>query len=392
MSGFSNKMLRLNKTNILISIEMFILGAATTLVYTSMTFLSQISGISESMSWVIIAAYALGMVITTLLTGKIVDCFDKRAVIICSLLTLCVGDTIIAFADRRYAVLAGIILSGWGFSSSESVSSAFLTDINAEKAAKWVNLSQIFFCMGAVITPTLSAWLTNKNHIDFSVLFGITAATALLAAVMLVLTYTEKGALHGSIFCDFYKENERFNQFTLLISRKFRILCAEAFLYLCVETMGASYIKIMLMESGCSETQSSLAASLFWALMVCGRLIGCTQSGNENKSIRFFSLISVAACVLLATARGYITLTLSAALLGFGCGPIWSMIFVLGSKEYPQKSGAAFTVMMLFTDIAIMISPAAYAGFVNNLHITFALCAITSLLILILNHCAETIP
>jgi len=68
-------------------------------------------------------------------------------------------------------------------------------------------------------------------------------------------------------------------------------------------------------------------------------------------------------------------------LFGFGCGPLWPMLFVLSSKIFQNRTGSAYSVMMVFSTAGYVIFPILLGSFVNNLRYTFIGCAVLSLMI-----------
>ena len=69
------------------------------------------------------------------------------------------------------------------------------------------------------------------------------------------------------------------------------------------------------------------------------------------------------------------------AIYGFGCGPVWPMLFVLAARVFPNRSGASYAVMMLFSQAGNSLSPAVIGAGVNNVEATFAICAALALVV-----------
>ncbi|MEI8200453.1 MAG: MFS transporter [Eubacteriales bacterium] len=73
----------------------------------------------------------------------------------------------------------------------------------------------------------------------------------------------------------------------------------------------------------------------------------------------------------------------------FGCGPVWPMLLVLAAKVFPDRSGSAYAVMMVFSTAGYMIFPFFMGSLVNNLNITLIGCGILSAIVFILSFLPE---
>lgn len=359
---------------------MLLLGMSITLLNAMIENLTLSCGDSAGSIGYYLSFYAVGLVCSTLVSGTFSDMAGKRRVISFSLGILALGHIITGLAHSRMTGLAGVFISGLGFSTTEAISSAALTDIDPDNATKWVNISQIFFCAGAVITPVISVWLNTSIGVPHPALF--IGLACLDSIVLFLCTFSDFGypqdkKLRRTIFV---------NPLRLLKNSIVAIACAEAFLYICYEAIETSYLRFYFQSLGYGETLSATASSVFWATMVAGRLIGARLSGKERKSIFVFSCIFIAGTAILLVGDNLFTHMLGAGIIGLGCGPVWTMIFVTGSREVPQYSGASFSLMMLSTNFGSMLAPICFVTIVGNLRTSMLLCGFFALIIIILNH------
>lgn len=82
---------------------------------------------------------------------------------------------------------------GMGHAPCESIGSAILTDENPRSATKWMNISQIFFCVGAVVAPTPAVWYVSLPGRDYRGAIYVCAAALLVCWLLLI--FTSKGRL-----------------------------------------------------------------------------------------------------------------------------------------------------------------------------------------------------
>ncbi len=115
--------------------------------------------------------------------------------------------------------------------------------------------------------------------------------------------------------------------------------------------------------------------------MIVFRMIGVFMDGKELFCIRWFTPLVLAGVVVLLLASSDGMRLAGVLLYGFGCGPVWPMLFVLASRVFPRRSGAAYAMMMLFTMTGNSLSPAVFGSLVANVPATIALCGLLSLFV-----------
>jgi MFS family permease len=164
------------------------------------------------------------------------------------------------------------------------------------------------------------------------------------------------------------------NSFALLKDGKFLLYAVLVFLYMGYESVAPAYLKQLFLERGAGEEMATLTISLFWAAMLVCRLIGAFLSGRELFSVKFFTLFVIAGIVVTLLAPNNTLRVLGVLLYGFGCGPVWTMIFVLSSRVFPDRIGAAYGVMMLFSTAGGAVFPAVIGAWVGNAQVTFLCC------------------
>ena len=177
------------------------------------------------------------------------------------------------------------------------------------------------------------------------------------------------------------------NLFTVLKNRTFALYALMVFLYLGFESVAPPYIKQFFLSTQATETLSSAMISLFWAAMIIGRLAGAFLGGRELLSIRVFTAMVIAGVALLLGAQTNMLRVLGVFLYGLGCGPVWPMLFVLAAEVFPERTGAAYGVMMLSSMAGNFLFPLLIGSFVGSLPLTFILCAFLASLVL-----ASTFP
>lgn len=329
-------------------------------------------------SGMFISAHAAGMFCSVLLSGTVADSFGKRRVVLIGAALAIFGLLLNAVSNSLWLTLLALFLTGAAFSPCEAIGSALLTDENPAQETRWMNISQIFFCAGAVVAPfAVSQYLSYAGR-PYQTIFLF---CAVLFAASAIAIYVTAGWQNPPVT---QHERRQYNFFNVLKSRTVLLCALMVCLYLGYESVAPVYFKQLFGQRGMPEGMASLSISLFWLAMIVFRFIGTLMEGRELFSIRWFSWLAVAGC-LLALAAGTDWLRLAGVVLfGFGCGPVWPMLFVLASKDIPGRSGAVFAVMMIFTTAGNTLFPLVIGNALANPAATIVCCALLALAVIAL--------
>ncbi len=330
-----------------------------------------------------LSAHAAGMFVSVLVSGAVADSLGKRRIVLFATPLVIVGLVLCAFAPSLPVLLAGQFLTGMGFSPCEAIGSALLTDENPEQATRWMNISQIFFCLGAVGAPLAVLWyLTQANGIYRHVLLFIAVLVG-VTAVLIALAGGNMAAIQQK------SKGSQLNLFTVLKDRRVVLCGIMVFLYLGYESVGPVYFKQYFLSRGATLVTADASISVFWGAMIVMRFVGTWMEGKEIVSLRWFTLMVPLGVVVGLLATSDAMRLVAIALYGAGCGSAWPMLFVLASRAYPERSGATFAVMMLFTTAGNTLFPLLIGNWVANPQITVILCGGLALLVSVIGGILE---
>ncbi|MGI5976985.1 MAG: MFS transporter [Candidatus Limivicinus sp.] len=354
-------------------------AVSTTLLYSTVEKICSSCGGSRGGEGYYLSVYALGLIAGNLLSSSLSDRLGTRKLLIFSLITMGLGMLLTAAAGTQVFAFLSLIIMGMGFSASNALINASLTDISAGNAAKWVNISQIFFCVGAMFSPVASASLCSRAGLSHNTLFltvGLISAAA--AGICSLWDFGPAAAAQ-----DTGKAVK--SPLSMLKNAGFLIVCLQIFLYLCCETVESSYLRFYFLERGCPSTLAAFSSTLFWAGVVAGRFIGTCLGGKEAQSLRIFPLIFVAGVAMLLFSGEIWPGLAASALIGLGCGPLFPLLLLRGSRSFPDRSGTAFSIMVLFANLGFFVSPVALVTRVGNLRVSMLICAALAVVIIILS-------
>ena len=317
---------------------------------------------------ILMSVYAAGSLTSVLLSGMLSDSIGKRRVVLFGGAMLTLGVALVATAGSVPLMMVGLFLAGMGFGPCESIGSALLTDENPGGETRWMNISQIFFGAGAIAAPVAAVWYASLPGRSYSSALFVCAGAVFLC--WLAILSTSRGRLSKP-----EGVKRELNLFGVLKNREFLLYAVMVCVYLCYEALAPAYFKQLFLLRGATERTASLAISIFWAAMIVFRFVGVFMDGKELFCIRWFTPMIILGVLVLLIAKSDGVRLIGAALFGFGCGPVWPMLYVLAARLFPDRSGAAFAMMMLFTMAGKTISPALFGTLVNSVPATIGLCA-----------------
>ena len=242
----------------------------------------------------LVAAQHVAAVVLPVVLGALADRIGKKPVLCIFAAVFAVGCFLAGLSKNLGVYVIGAVCVGAGYSVCESVSSAVLSELDAEKGARYINLSQALLSLGAVISPFLVQWLQKSRHASWRLPFLICAAAYTLLALLLLLTVFPKRQTVTQ-----KKTKARTNFFA---SRAFRLLFFSILLYVGLEN-GISYFAESLFSVRLSAGDLAAAAiSAYWIGMTVSRMLFSAVLRNPKKTLIGCFLASAAFLLALLTA------------------------------------------------------------------------------------------
>ena len=142
----------------MISLSICVLGIFATAFQSVTNLIVHSFGKPVSAIGLLVSVWAAGGLFSLLISGELSSAIGNRKMLLISL-AVCIAGAICAAIFPVYEmILAAIFLMGMGFSPSEAMMSAVLTDENPNYETRWMNISQIMYCVGAIVAPLAAVW------------------------------------------------------------------------------------------------------------------------------------------------------------------------------------------------------------------------------------------
>lgn len=298
---------------------------------------------------VLVAAQHVAAVVLPVVLGALADRIGKKPVLCIFAAVFAAGCFLAGLSKNLGVYVIGAVCVGAGYSVCESVSSAVLSELDAEKGARYINLSQALLSLGAVVSPFLVQWLQKSRHASWRLPFLICAAAYTLLALLLLLTVFPKRQTGMQ-----QKATARTNFFA---SRAFRLLFFSILLYVGLEN-GISYFAESLFSVRLSAGNLAAAAiSAYWIGMTVSRMLFSAVLRDPEKTLVGCFLASAAFLLALAVSRNPTVSLVCCFAAGFSYGPIWSTLVAQATGLFPEASAGAAGVMSAGCGIGGMIFP-----------------------------------
>ena len=297
----------------------------------------------------LIAAQHIAAVVLLVALGVLADRIGKKPVLFIFAAIFALGCFLAGLSQSLGVYVIGAVCVGAGYSVCESVSSAVLSELDDEKGARYINLSQAMLSLGAVISPFLVQRMQKSRHASWRLPFLICAAAYTLLALLLLMTAFPK---RQSIAHE--RPRTRTNFFA---SRAFRLLFFSILLYVGLEN-GISYFAESLFSVRLSAGDLAAAAiSAYWIGMTVSRMLFSAVLRNPKKTLIGCFLASAAFLLALAVSKNPTVSLVCCFAAGFSYGPIWSTLVAQATGLFPEASAGAAGVMSAGCGIGGMIFP-----------------------------------
>ncbi|HUC94165.1 MAG TPA: MFS transporter [Paenibacillus sp.] len=220
-------------------------------------------------------------------------------------------------------------VAGFGFGLTEAVLGAVIIEFVARRKAEAMTRLEVFFGLGALVMPGIAALLIDADvwQFAFPIVTGLAGITTLLWLTVSfgqtddLLAYSPSSSAGAGV-----KRMARYSVATMPLLLIGTLYFA---IYVGMEMSFSNYLPAIMKErTGMSEAAAASSLSIFWGMMVVGRLFS-GRLAEWGGYFRYLLLSTAAGAAVMA----FIALTGSG---GFGLvwigldGLLWSGVFAIG--------------------------------------------------------------
>jgi len=333
-----------------VSVAVFIYGMIAAMLGTILPDLSDRFHLSPSQNGTIAFAQALGLIIASLSVAPLLDNEGKKVGLILGLAFISVALLALPRSPGFRSILLLLFLLGLGGGIVVTAANSLVSDVSETHRAAALNLINLFFGLGALTTPFISANLFGRNWVRLCyTIASLTVITLLIQAFTKMPGPTGAGRF---VLADAAPVLGR----PLLFVIGFFL-----FLYITCEVGVWNWLPRHLIAQGIPESRALNILSLGFAL---GLLIG--RAGVLPILIRVPAItvtlvgsvaMAVTTFLMLRTSRPAAAFAL-VFLAGLSMAPVFPTTLALVGDAFPRMTGTAigFVITCGWTGLAVSSS------------------------------------
>ncbi|MCL2165303.1 MAG: MFS transporter [Oscillospiraceae bacterium] len=380
-------------------------------------------------SGILITMYFVGSLFAPAVAGEVSDRAGKKVTLIAACSVMVSGIVIVSLARGVAVAGIGILLMGAGGCTFEGLLSAKITDNNPLDAEKFMNFSQVFFCIGAFLGPMLSRsvkflggnwqavmiacfciitpilvslfWLPSDKkkllHAEASLATmrgpgdapglvvkprpddapDLSVTPRLSDAPGLVvkprpddapdLSVTTRLSDAPGLVVKPRPDDAPDKAYSLILLKDFRFIAffLSILMYAGAEGGIGFFISSYYAEADVAVF-GELALSLFWAGMIIGRLLSGVFYKHSERVIMLCLVFSTFFSVLIQLSWWPTVVSMTLFfMIGMSLSSIWPLLMAFSTLTFNQYSGTAGGLMVVGGSLGGMLLP-ALTGFVSN--------------------------
>jgi fucose permease len=332
--------------------------------------------ISYGQGGLLLSGQFIGMLITSLIGGYLIDRTGKRPFMLVGSAMLITG-LLGSMTAKSYLVLYSLnLITGFGYGMYELGINSLCADASEENKGSNMNFVHFFYGVGAIIAPLL-AWVSTEYLGSWRYCFGLALMPPLIVGILLLRNRIEEHKAAYNV--DMHSPDKASSPIRSLFLWAAGI---TMFFYVGVEVSTGGWITVYwntLVPD--SAIPASITASVFWLCLTLGRLV----SGKIADRIGLSNYLFAAGfATLLLTAfwsilpPGGWTLVI-VALLGFVCSGQFPTAMAMATAHFPGRTG----MVAAFISVSSGLSGFFIPSVIGRLADMFSIAALTPTLLVL---------
>ncbi|MBM3756977.1 MAG: MFS transporter [Acidobacteria bacterium] len=294
-------------------LAIFVYGMIAAMLGTILPDLSKKFSLTPKQNGSIALAQAIGLMIASLAVGPLIDLQGKKIGLLIGLALIALSLLALPWSKGFGQIAMFMLVLGLGGGIIVTGANALASDISEDKRAATLNMLNLFFGLGGLVTPLVSARLLNNESNKIC-----NFAAILTLATLAVHAVTEMPAPSGQVAFQFSKVTD------LLSNGSLMMLAALLFLYVAAEVGVWNWLARHLIAQGVPEKNAMTILSLGFAL---GLLVGRVAVSPI--------LVSVPATQVLLGASVLMAATTYLMLQSANPKTAWILVFLGGVAMAP---------------------------------------------------------
>ncbi len=304
---------------------------------------------------IIFSSQFAGFIVGAFLSSFLGNYMSRKRTILFFYLLLSISVFAVAFSLNFVYLNVAIFFMGVSGGFIEAQVSSLTVEVNQRSEGLFINLTQVFFGIGAFIGPFLSSSLVSKgiNWRYSYVIVSILCIVNFIYFIFLKVPDMKRKAIKAAFNIS---KRRGLNKNTFV----FLFLAFAIFFYVCGEIGLASWTPTFLrLNRGFSSALAGRVLSFFWLSIMFGRLIigFLTKRINMFYILIFITLLAVFS-ILIGIYSSYTSIiVISFIFSGLFASGVWPLIVVMGGMKYPTHKNFVISLLIMTGGIGGLFSP-----------------------------------
>lgn len=308
--------------------------------------------------------FSSGFVLGSLLVGLLSKFFAKESILNITLILQTLFLITFSFSKTYIFVLIVIFMIGMCGGLSETLTSILFVLINKGREGYYLNISQVYFGIGAFIGPYISSTIA-KLGLNWNISYYIVAFLALINFILFTFV---KFKYRSIITPDILNEREsniiyiknKSIKWTPAMITILLLMVLAMFMYAASEDGLNAWIPTFFrLERNLTYYGASQILSFYWLAIAGGRIIVGFLSDRFNLFkltiiISIFGLLFASAGLIVKNQYANLILFLIAGLFYSG---IWPNIVAITSKYFNKNRETAISIIISFGGVGALFAP-----------------------------------
>ena len=311
-----------------------------------------------------------GFIIGSFLSSSIINYWGRKKTLSSFYFLLFISVLGMAFIFNYPFLIVVFSLIGLSGGFIESQVSSIVLEVNKKNEGLFVNLTQVFFGIGAFIGPLIPTFIISKG-IDWKYSYIILSLICLINFIYFLfinIPDTRLKKIRGSI--------KTFKPVALDKGAVFFLLVFAIFFYVCAEMGLVIWFPTFLrLNKSFSSILASQVLSFFWLSFVAGRLlIGfLTKKVKILNILLVVTILSIPSILLGIYTENKFLIIFAFVITGLLFSGIWPLIVTLGGLRYPSKRDFVVSILVMAGGVGGLFSPWLIGKVFSSLNLLFAL-------------------
>jgi len=329
-------------------VAIFVYGMTAALLGTILPDLSDRFHLTPSQNGTIAFAQALGLIIASLAVGPLLDNEGKKLGLILGLAFIAVALFALPRSSGFRSIVLLLFLLGVGGGIVVTGANALVSDVSEAHRATALNMVNLFFGLGGLVTPFIAANLFARNWIRLC--YTVATLTVLTLAVQAAAKMPAPSGAGGFVLADAAPVLGR----PLLF-----LLGLFLFLYVSCEVGIWNWLPRHLIAQGIPESRALNILSLGFALgLLIGR-VGVSPILIHAPAIKVLLVVAIGMAVttfLMLRSNNPLTAAAFVFLAGLSMAPVFPTTLAIVGDTFPRMTGTAIGFVITCGWVGLAVS------------------------------------